>query len=329
MKKKISIIVPVYNEEANISALYTKLYEIIPTFSTIYDHEIIFINDGSTDLSWHLIAQLASTSLSIKAINFSRNFGHQMALTAGYDIATGDAIISIDCDLQDPPTLILEMINQWNNGSEIVYARRINREDSFLKKATAILYYKLLDSVSDVAIPRNVGDFRLVDKKVLTALQGCREKARYLRGIVAWTGFKHSFVDFNRPNRVAGKTGYTWSKMIKLAFDGITGFSLFPLKLAAFAGIFVIATGSLMFAYISVDALFFGIDYPLFKWLVTILYIFMGIQFILLWLIGEYIGRIHEQQKNRPLYITNEIVNISHEKAVGMPLINIEKQTFI
>lgn len=318
MKKKVSIIIPVYNEEANIPTLYCKLYEIIHSFSHTYDHEIIFINDGSKDNSWHLISQLAIQDPHIKAINFSRNFGHQMALTAGYDIASGDAIISIDADLQDPPTLMLDMISQWSSGSDIVYARRINREDTFLKKLTALLlYYKLLDSVSDVTIPRNVGDFRLIDKKVLTSLQSCREKARYLRGIVAWTGFKHSFVDFNRPNRTAGKTGYTWSKMIKLAFDGITGFSLFPLKLAAFAGIFVIVTGSLMFTYISIDALFFGIDYPLFKWLVTMLYIFMGIQFILLWLIGEYIGRIHEQQKNRPLYITNEIVNIKSKETMA------------
>ena len=239
-----------------------------------------------------------------------------MALTAGYDYATGDAIISIDADLQDPPHLILEMIEAWQQGSSIVYARRINRQDAFFKKLTALLYYRFLDCVSDVKIPRNVGDYRLIDSKVLITLKDCREKSRYLRGMVAWTGFKHSFIDFNRPNRHAGKTGYTWPKMLKLAFDGLTGFSLFPLKIAAFVGMFVIATGLLMFSYISIDSILFRIDYPLFKWLVTIIYIFMGIQFILLWLIGEYIGRIHEQQKNRPLYIIEETMNIKNDEAL-------------
>lgn len=313
MKKKISIIVPIYNEEANIALIYSTIIDIVKTISDYYTYELILVNDGSNDNSWPIITALAQNDDHVKALNFSRNFGHQMALTAGYDHASGDAIISIDADLQDPPHLILEMIKSWQEGNSIVYARRANRHDSFLKKITALLYYRFLDAVSDVKIPRNVGDYRLIDRKVLEALQECREKARYLRGMVAWTGFKHAFIDFNRPNRHAGETGYTWNKMVKLAFDGLTGFSLFPLKIAAFVGTFVIGTGVAMFGYITLDTILFGIDYPLFKWLVTIIYIFMGLQFILLWLIGEYIGRIHEQQKNRPLYIIDCI--ITHEQA--------------
>lgn len=309
MKQKISIIIPIFNEEENLALMYSTVSEIMEFFSDRYDHELILVNDGSKDSSWSLISKLAVNDPCIKALNLSRNFGHQMALTAGYDNALGDAIITIDADLQDPPSLIIDMIKAWEDGASIVYARRTNRQDSFLKKITALVYYRFLDYVSDVKIPRNVGDFRLIDKKVLHTLKGCREKARYLRGMVAWTGFKHCFIDFNRPNRHAGKTGYTWNKMVKLAFDGLTGFSLFPLKIAAFVGMFVIATGVLMFSYISLDAIFFGVDYPLFKWLVTIIYIFMGLQFILLWLIGEYIGRIHEQQKNRPLYIIEQFIN--------------------
>jgi polyisoprenyl-phosphate glycosyltransferase len=309
MKQKISIVVPIYNEEENLPLLYSTVTEIMEAYSDRYTYELILVNDGSRDSSWSIISALAKNDPYIKALNFSRNFGHQMALTAGYDHASGDAIISIDADLQDPPSLIVEMLKAWHDGSSIVYARRINRQDSFLKKITALLYYRFLDYVSDVKIPRNVGDYRLIDKKVLQTIQGCREKARYLRGMVAWTGFKYTFIDFNRPNRHAGKTGYTWNKMFKLAFDGLTGFSLFPLKIAAFVGIFVIGTGTLMFGYITLDALLFGIDYPLFKWLVTIIYIFMGLQFILLWLIGEYIGRIHEQQKNRPLYVIDQGIN--------------------
>ncbi len=311
MKKKLSIIVPIYNEEENIAVLYKTVTNILQQLSSSYEYELILVNDGSKDTSWSIIADLAQTDTHVRALDFSRNFGHQMALTAGYDYASGDAIITMDADLQDPPHLLFDMINAWEKGFSIVYARRANRIDSFLKKITALLYYKFLDSISDVKIPRNVGDFRLIDRKVLVTLKECREKARYLRGMVAWTGFKHTFIDFDRPNRLAGQTGYTWKKMFKLAFDGLTGFSLFPLKLAAYAGLFVITTGSMMFTYISIDALLFNTYYPLFKWLTTIIYIFMGIQFLLLWLLGEYIGRIHEQQKNRPLYIVDETVNVT------------------
>jgi dolichol-phosphate mannosyltransferase len=205
------------------------------------------------------------------------------------------------------------MLKKWEEGTNIVYARRLDRKDSFFKRVTAQLYYRFLDLISDVKIPRNVGDFRLIDRKVLNTLNKCREKARYFRGMVAWTGFSHAFIDFNRPNRTAGVTGYTWKKMFKLAFDGMTGFSMFPLKIAAYAGLFVIITGSLMFLYITCDALINQVDYPLFKWLVTVVYIFMGVQFVLMWFLGEYIGRMHDQQKGRPLYVIADEINM--EKA--------------
>jgi len=313
VKKLISVILPIYNEEANIPVIYKELSTILELISATYDYEIIFVNDGSRDHSWQKIKQLAHLNPRIKAITFSRNFGHQMALTAGYDLAQGNAIITMDADMQDPPHLILNMIKKWEEGIHIIYARRIDRKDSFLKRLTAQLYYKFLDLISDVKIPRNVGDFRLIDKTVLSTLNACREKARYFRGLVAWIGFSHAFVDFARPNRVAGRTGYTWKKMFRLAFDGMTSFSMFPLKVAAYIGIFVIATGSLMFLYITADALINRVNYPLFKWLVTIIYIFMGIQFLLLWFLGEYIGRIHDQQKKRPLYIVADEINLSKE----------------
>lgn len=316
MKQIISIIIPIYNEEENIPTLYKELSSIADLICMKYDFEFIFINDGSRDASWVILNQIASRNIRVKALKFSRNFGHQMALTAGYDIARGDAIITMDADMQDPPKLILEMIHKWEEGAKIVYARRIDRKDTFLKKLTAKLYYKFLDLISDVKIPRNVGDFRLIDQKVLKSLNQCREKARYFRGMVAWTGFPHSFIDFARPNRTAGATGYTWKKMFRLAFDGMTSFSMFPLKLAAYVGLFVIATGIAMFLYISFDALINQTNYPLFKWLVTVIYIFMGIQFILLWFLGEYIGRIHDQQKERPLYIVEEKLNLESENAM-------------
>jgi dolichol-phosphate mannosyltransferase len=308
--KLISVVVPSFNEEQNIPVLYQQVTDVLKTVADRYAYEFIFINDGSSDHTWEKISDLGNNDPAVKGINLSRNFGHQVALSAGYDAAQGDAIISMDADLQDPPTLLLDMIAAWENGSDIVYARRVNRDDGFLKKLTARWYYRFLDSVAEVKIPRNVGDFRLIDKKVLTELKRCKEKARYLRGMVAWTGFKHSFVDFIRPNRLSGNTGYTWTKMFRLAFDGLTGFSLFPLKIAAYIGVFVIITGVAMFVGISIDAFIKHVHYPLFKWLVTIIYIFMGVLFLLLWLIGEYIGRIYEQQKDRPLYIIDESINL-------------------
>lgn len=310
MAQLLSIIIPVYNEEKNLPVLYTELMRVLSQHLSSFRYEILFVNDGSKDGSWQAISEMAQKDASLKALNFSRNFGHQMALTAGYDLAQGDAVITMDADLQDPPALLVELVRAWQQGADIVYARRIDRQDTFLKRLTAKWYYILLDAVSDVRIPRNVGDFRLIDKRVLTELKKCSEKARYLRGMVAWMGFKQAFVDFKRPDRAAGITGYTWTKMITLAFDGMTAFSLFPLKIAAFVGFFVMVTGSLMFAYITLDALINNVRYPLFKWLVTVIYICMGVQFLLLWLIGEYVGRIFEQQKKRPLYIVQERVNI-------------------
>ena len=303
MKKLLSFVVPVYNEERNIPVLYEKLQTVMTAVSEKYDSEIILVNDGSRDNSWQVIKKIAEFDDRIVGITFSRNFGHQMALTAGYDHAQGDAVIALDADLQDPPELIYQMIAQWQQGFYIVYARRSSRADGFLKKITANIYYKLLYKVADVVIPQNVGDFRLIDKRVLYHINACRERARYLRGMVAWTGFKHTFVDFERGNRLLGETGYSWSKLFSLAFDGLTNFSLFPLKIAAFMGLLVIAVGSCMFMYVTYDILFNNAHYPPFKWLLTSLYVFTGIQFILMWLLGEYVGRIYEQLKNRPLYI--------------------------
>lgn len=305
-EKKIAIVIPVFNEEKTLPFLFEKLDEVAIALSKKYMIEYMFVNDGSIDGSWNMLQSYAREREHVRALQFSRNFGHQMALTAGYDHVTGDAIITMDADMQDSPDLIFQMIARWELGAHIVYARRIDRGDTWIKRITADLYYRILGLIADVQIPRNVGDFRLIDTKVHEVLLTCRERSRYLRGMVAWTGFTHDFVDFKRPDRIAGVSGYTWRKMFQLAFDGVTSFSLFPLKVAAFVGWFVIITGVLMFSYITCDALIFGVHYPLFKWLVTIIYISMGIQFMLLWLIGEYIGRMYEYHKDRPLYIISE-----------------------
>lgn len=312
-KKRVSIVIPVYNEQDNLLNVYNQVSAILRSLPH-FEHEFVFINDGSVDASWRILAQLAQADEHVKAINFSRNFGHQAALTAGYDIADGDAVVSMDADLQDPPTLLLEMIKAWESGAEIVYARRINRSDSLLKRITAVWYYKILDAVSDVRIPRNVGDFRLIDKKVAVLIRNSTERSRYLRGMVAWTGFKHAFIDFERPNRIAGQSGYTWKKMFKLAFDGLTSFSTFLLKIPLLLAIFILVCGVAMIGYCSATMAFYGASYSIATWLAMIMFNCMGLQFLCIWFLGEYVGRIYDQQKGRSLYIVAEQMNVGEQE---------------
>ena len=301
---KYSLVIPVYNEEANLQELNSEIKQVMSKLNESY--EVIYINDGSRDRSLLVLRDLVKKDKNIKFLSFSRNFGHQAALTAGLDHAKGQAIISMDSDLQDPPQLLPEMIKKWKQGYEIVYARRKRRHDSFFKKYTALAYYRLLNKFSEVKIPRNVGDFRLIDRKVLDELKGMREKARYLRGMVAWLGFRFTFVDFDRPERKNGKTNYTLTKMARLAMNGILNFSLLPLKLGLFMGLASIFVGIIFLIYMIIDILLNSTIYQLYKWLAVILLIFAGIQFMFLWIIGEYIGRIHNETKDRPLYVIRE-----------------------
>jgi len=301
---KYSLVIPVYNEEANLQELNSEIKQVMSKLNESY--EVIYINDGSRDHSLLVLRDLVKKDKNVKFLSFSRNFGHQAALTAGLDHAKGQAIISMDSDLQDPPQLLPEMIEKWKQGYEIVYARRKRRHDSFFKKYTALAYYRLLNKFSEVKIPRNVGDFRLIDRKVLDELKGMREKARYLRGMVAWLGFRFTFVDFDRPERKNGKTNYTLTKMARLAMNGILNFSLLPLKLGLFMGLASIFVGIIFLIYMIIDILLNSTIYQLYKWLAVILLIFAGIQFMFLWIIGEYIGRIHNETKDRPLYVIRE-----------------------
>lgn len=310
MKKLISILIPAYNEQANIDLVYQKVTDALTEGAPEYDYELIFVDDGSRDRTWQLITDLAQLNSNVRGIKFSRNFGHQIALTAAYDAAQGDAIISMDADLQDPPTLLSRMIHAWESGAHIVYARRINRSDGFFKKITADIYYRLLATVCDVSIPRNVGDFRLIDRKVLDQLKNCKEKARYLRGMVAWTGFKAAYVDFERPNRHAGQTGYTWKKMFKLGFDGLTSFSTFPLMIIGFVGIAALCTVAIVFIYMTYQMIMHKAHYQLSAWLSLAGFTLVGIQSFALWLLGEYVGRIYQESQSRPLYIIEHRCNI-------------------
>ncbi len=312
-KKLISIILPIFNEAETIDVLYDRLRGVIDSVSDCYDFEIIMVNDGSIDDSWKKISQLADLDNRIKGISFSRNFGHQIAISAGYDYAQGDAIITMDADLQHPPHLIPALIESWRTGAAIVYVRNRVQANGFFKKFMSKMYYKILDWIVSIKIPPHVQDFRLIDKKVAQIICQSRERSPYLRGMVAWTGFPATYIDAEYDKRFTGKSGYSLSKMFKLAFDGMTGFSLFPLKIAAYVGFFVIFTGSAMFLYIAYDAFFYAIYYPLFKWLVTMIYIFIGVLFILIWFLGEYIGRIYNQLQARPLYVVAEELNFSSQ----------------
>ncbi|MGE4443970.1 MAG: glycosyltransferase family 2 protein [Candidatus Altimarinota bacterium] len=308
-KKLISIVLPSYREEKNVSLIYNELQKVFYKNSEKYNYEIIYVNDGSPDNTWEEIVKICEKDKKVKGVNLSRNFGHQGAISSGLHNASGDLIVSMDCDMQDPPSLVLEMIKKWEEGYEVVYARRTNRNDNFIKKYTAILYYKFHAQISDTDIPRNVGDFRLIDKKVLKEFKKLSEKDRYIRGMFAWMGFKTAFVDFNRPERIHGETGYTWKKMIKLAMDGILNFSTFPLKIGAIIGFFMMFVAFLFFSYIFIDAVFYHVEYPLYKWLSVLGFGFMGLQFVFLWIMGEYIGRIYNETRDRPIYIESEKVN--------------------
>ena len=313
-KKLLSIVIPAYREERNISYIYSELRPILDSLHHDYHYEIIYVNDGSPDGTWKEIEKLCESDEHVKGIDLSRNFGHQSALSAGLEVARWDVIISMDADMQDPPSIIREMIEKWENGNEIVYARRKNRNDRFLKKYSALAYYKILSMISDTDIPRNVGDFRLIDKKVLEVFNNLKEKDRYIRGMFSWLGFKTGFVDFNRTERIHGETGYTWTKMWKLASDGIMNFSTFPLKIWAFIWFFMIALSIVFFAYITIDSLWNGVYYPLYKWLSVIGFGVMGLQFIFMWILWEYIGRIYNETRGRPLYIVKKKKNFIDSK---------------
>jgi dolichol-phosphate mannosyltransferase len=275
--------------------------------------EYIFVNDGSKDHSFQLIKNLALADPAVKYIDFSRNFGHQIAVSAGLDLAAGDRVAIIDADLQDPPELIIEMFAKMDQGYEVVYAKRNNRNgESWLKKFTAKVFYRILKSITSVKIPVDTGDFRIIDRKVVNVLNQMPEHNKFLRGQISWIGFKQTYVEYNRNVRQAGSTGYTYKKMIRLALDGITSFSNFPLKVASICGFVVSGIAFIVMIY-ALYSRYIIKDYVE-GWTSTIISVLFlgGIQLISIGIIGEYISRLSENARNRPLYIINE-TNIKKE----------------
>lgn len=306
IKRLLSVVIPVYNEWRNVAVIYEALSNIYNDISTLYDIEIIFVNDGSKDSSWEIIKAIALQDSRVLGISLSRNFWHQFALSAGYEHSHGEYIISMDCDMQDPPSLLVNMLVEIEKWYDIVYARRTKRADGFLKDWSAKIYYKILSHISHVDIPRNVWDFRICNRQVLDVLLRCQEWDRYLRWLFAWFWFRTSFVDYERPERLEGRPSYTWRKSIKLAGDGIIHFSTLPLKMGLVIGVIAIIASSIFFGYIAYDYLVNHVDYPLYKWISVVLLGFMGLQFVFMWILGEYILRIYNETKNRPLYIIQE-----------------------
>ncbi len=290
----ISVIVPLFNEEKVINETYRRLTLVLSE----EEYEIIFVNDGSRDKTVPMAKEIADKDNRIKLISFSRNFGHQTAVSAGIDHAKGDAVVIIDADLQDPPELIPKMIEKWREGYEIVYGKRTKRKgETFFKKATAAVFYKILNSLTEVEIPENAGDFRLLDKKVCDVMRQSREHNRYLRGLSAWTGFSQYPLEFVREERFAGKTEYTLKKMLKLAEDGLMSFSYKPLKLPGVLGTLVII-GAVLYLI----SAFFGYG-DIQK---AISYILDGFILLSISIVGAYISRIFDEAKGRPLYVIKE-----------------------
>jgi len=246
---KYSIIVPVFNEEEVIQQTYQRLITVMDSSDAPY--ELLFINDGSKDRTEEILIEIGITDARVKLINFSRNFGHQVAISAGIDYAQGEAVVIIDADLQDPPELILDMIEKWMEGYEVVYAKRLSRKgESFFKKQSASLFYRTLRSMTDIDIPLDTGDFRLMDRKVVQQMKGLREKNRFVRGMASWVGFRQTAIEYERDERAAGETKYPLKRMLKLSMDGITSFSYKPLKLASYAGGLLAITGLIYMFYV-------------------------------------------------------------------------------
>jgi len=301
-----TVIAPVFNEAENIPALYERIIKVMD--STAEPWELILIDDGSTDGSTELIRELAKQDARVRPVIFARNFGHQIAVTAGWDYSRGQAVIVIDADLQDPPEVILDMIEKWREGYEVVYAVRTEREgESWFKLFTASIFYRLIYRISDVDIPLDAGDFRLLDRQVVNVLNQMRERHRFPRGMSAWVGFRQVGVPYRRAARIAGETKYPFRKMFKLALNAITGFSYFPLQVATYMG-FISAGISILAIPVVIGLRLWGSQAPLLGQATTLIAVLFlgGVQLISLGILGEYIGRLYDEAKGRPLYIVRE-----------------------
>lgn len=309
--KKISVVIPMYYEEKVAKHCYERIFNTLNNLEN-YKYEIIFVNDGSKDDTLEILEEIANQDKNVKIISFSRNFGHQAAVTAGIKEVTGDAIVIIDADLQDPPELIPQMLQLWEQGNEVIYGKRKSRKgESAFKLLSAKMFYKTLNALSDVAIPEDTGDFRLVDRKVIDAINSMPEHNKFLRGLFSWVGFKQVAYEYERQERHAGKTKYPLKKMLNLASDGIISFSTKPLKLVGGLGIITIIISIAILIY-SLVSFAFNLNQLTPGWtsIMVAITLFSGVQLLSIWIISEYIARIYDETKQRPQYIIDKKINI-------------------
>jgi len=308
----LSVVAPVFNEEAILHELYRRLTAVLDGAGL--DWELVLVNDGSRDRSLEIMRELHTADARVKVVNFARNFGHQVAITAGTDYAQGQAVVIIDADLQDPPEVILDLLAKWREGYEVVYAVRSERKgETWFKEFTAKAFYRIIYKITDISIPMDTGDFRLMDRKVVEALKTMREKHRFMRGMSVWVGFRQTGVEYVRAERFAGETKYPLKKMLKFALDGITSFSYFPLQLATYIG-FIVAAISVVGIIVTIILRLTGSHafYGQATTLVAVLFL-GGVQLISLGIIGEYLGRIYDEAKGRPLYIVHDALGFDEQ----------------
>lgn len=304
--KKVTILIPCYNEEASLPALYEALYGLMEQ-NTGYEWEVLMVNDGSRDRTIDLIKQLRAKDSRICYIDLSRNFGKENAMLAGFDYATGDCMVIIDADLQDPPSLIPEMIKWWEEGYEDVYARRRSRgEESWLRKKLSLAYYNLLQKTTKIDILQNVGDFRLLDRKCIEELKRLRESERYTKGMFCWIGFKKKEVLYDRDDRVSGKSSFNLFRLTNLAIEGITSFTIAPLRISTIIGLIVSMFAFIYMVFVLLKAILYGDPVQGYPTLMTVILFIGGVQLLSLGIIGEYLGKVFNETKNRPVYVIGE-----------------------
>ncbi|MEQ9625278.1 glycosyltransferase family 2 protein [Coleofasciculus chthonoplastes] len=301
----LSIVVPLHNEEPNLEYLFARLESVLTSLKLRY--EIVCVDDGSKDNTLMYLIQHHHRNPAIKVVSLSRNFGKEIALTAGIDYASGAAVVPIDADLQDPPELIRELVGRWHEGFDVVYATRRSRQgESWLKRFTANAFYRVISSISSVPIPRNTGDFRLLDRRVVEILKRMPERTRFMKGLFAWVGFHQISIVYDRSPRYKGKTKWNYWRLWNFAVDGITSFTLVPLKIWGYVGLVLSLFAFLYAAFLMIRTLIFGIVVPGYASLMVVTLFLGGMQLLTLGIIGEYLGRVYEEVKRRPLYLVRD-----------------------
>jgi dolichol-phosphate mannosyltransferase len=301
---ELSVVIPVFNEEINILPMYERLIAVLET--RVDGLEILYVDDGSADTSWDKICELAARDQRVEGLRFARNFGHQAALTAGVDAARGRAVVIIDGDLQDPPEVIPEMVDRWREGFEVVYGQRQDREgETWFKLATASIFYRLLRGITNVDIPVDTGDFRLMGSRAIAAFRAMPERNRFIRGLVSWIGFSQTAVAYKRQARQAGETKFSVRKMLRFALDGITSFSFFPLRLATWTG-FAVSTFAFLYIIVVLVLKAIGVSWLGYTSLMASILFLGGVQLLMIGIMGEYLARIFDEVKRRPLYLVGE-----------------------